>query len=787
MRALHRKLLRDLWHLRGQVLAIALVIAGGVALFVLMFGTLQSLEATRDAYYERYRFAEVFAQAKRVPQSLAARIAEIPGVQTVETRVVADVTLDLPGMVEPAVGRLLSQPVQEEPRLNRLALRLGRGLLPGDPYEAVVSEAFAEAHGLLPGDRLEVILNQRKRAFRIVGIALSPEYLYSLGPGALFPDDLTFGVLWVPRETLEAAFDLDGAFNEVSLTLLRGASEGEVIDALDRLLAPYGGLGAQPRADQTSNWFLENELEQLWAMATTAPPIFLAVAAFLLNVAVARMIELEREQIGLLKAFGYSDLAVGAHYARLVLAIVAIGVLLGCGLGLWLGRGMTELYAGYFRFPFLYYRPAPSTFVLAAAIAAAAGLLGAWGAVRRAVRLPPAEAMRPAAPPSYRRGWLDRAGGLAWVTQTMRIILRHLGRFPGRAALTVAGVATAVAIVIASTFSIGAVDHMIEVQFFQAQRQHATLTFVEPRSEGALAEVLRLPGVVAAEPFRSVPVRLRAGPREERVALQGLDPQPAIFRLLDAELQPVAVPPEGLMLSATVAQRLGVGRGQIVRAEVLEGRRPVLELPVTAVIEEYIGGSVAMDRRTLSRLLLEDPAISGAYLLLDHRRTEDFYAAVKHTPLVMSVALQGRMLESFRRQMEESFLTVVFVVSLFSAMIAFGVIYNAARIMLSERGRELASLRVLGFTRFEVGYILLGELAILTALALPLGCLAGYGLAALMAIGFATELYRIPLIVPPYIYGLAVAVVVAAALLSAAIVGRRLLRLDLVAVLKTRE
>lgn len=787
MRALDRKLLRDLWHLRGQVLAIALVIAGGVALFVVMFGTLQSLEATRDAYYERYRFAHVFAQAKRAPESLAAPLSRIPGVQTVETRVVADVTLDLPGVIEPAVGRLVSQPVLDGAKLNLLALRSGRGLLPGNPFEAVVSEAFAEAHGLRPGDRIEAILNQRKRSFRVVGVALSPEYIFSMGPGQFLPDDRSFGVLWVPRETIEAAFDLDGAFNDLSLSLMPGTSPDAVIEVVDRLLAPYGGLGAQPRADQISHWFLENELEQLWALATTAPPIFLAVAAFLLNVAVARMIELEREQIGLLKAFGYSDFAVGAYYARFVLAIVAVGVTLGCGLGLWLGRGMTELYTAHFRFPFLYYRPDPGTFIFAAGFAMAAGLLGAWSAVRRAVRLPPAEAMRPAAPPSYRRGILERSGALAWVTQGMRIILRHISRFPGRAAMTVAGIATAVAIVVASTFSLGAVEHMVEVQFFQAQRQHATIGFVEPRAEGALAEIERLPGVLAAEPFRSVPVRLRAGSRQERVALQGLEPAPALQRLLDTELRPLTVPPEGLLLSASVAERLAVNRGQSVTVEVLEGRRQVLQLPVTAVSEEYIGGSVAMDRRSLNRLLLDGAVISGAHLLLDQDRIGDFYATAKSTPIVTGVTLQRRMLESFRQQIAESFLSVVLVVSLFAGMIAFGVVYNAARIMLSERGRELASLRVLGFTRFEVGYILLGELAILTVVALPLGCLAGYGLASAMASGFETDLYRIPLVVEPSTYGLAVAVVVSAAVLSAAIIARRLYRLDLVAVLKTRE
>ncbi len=779
--------MRDLWHLKGQVVAIAFVVAGGVALFVLMLGTLQSLELTRDAYYDRYRFAQVFAQVKRAPETLAAEIAAIPGVQTVETRIVADVTLDIEGMAEPATGRLISLPEHDPPALNATALRAGRMLAPGRPDEALVSEAFAQAHDLAPGDTLDAIINQRLQRFVVVGVALSPEYVYSFGPGAFFPDDRTFGVLWVPRPTLAAAFDLEGAFNDVSLTLLRGASASAVIAELDRLLARYGGLGAYGRADQTSNWFLDNELEQLWTLALIAPPIFLGVAIFLLNVAVARLIETEREQIGLLKAFGFSDLAVGWHYAKFVLAMVLLGVLCGFALGAWLGRGMTELYAQFFRFPFLHYRPSPAVFATGALLAMAAGLAGTWTAVRRAVRLPPAEAMRPAPPARYRRGLLDRAGVVRWITQPSRMILRHIVRGPLRAALTTIGIAAGVAILIGSMFTLGGIDRIIEVQFFMAQRQHATVSFVEPRPESALFEARRLPGVIAAEPFRAVAVKLRHGTREERTAITGLDRETTIFRLLDADLQPIPVPPEGLMLSKSVADRLGVGRGDLLIAEVLEGRRPVLEVRIAAVVEEYMGGSVVMQRHALNRLMREGPVISGAYLLVNRGREDELYAQLKETPAVAGVALQTRMLESFREHVAENLIQMIMINALFAGMIAFGVVYNSARIALSERGRELASLRVLGFTRFEVAYILLGELALLTLAALPVGCLLGYGLAAFMASAFETELYRIPLVVERSTYGTAMLVVTLAAIISGLVVRRRLDRLDLVAVLKTRE
>jgi putative ABC transport system permease protein len=785
MTALDRKLLRDLARIKGQVLAIAFVIAAGVGMFVTFLGTLDVLESTRDAYYERYRFAEVFARVKRAPQALGAEIEAIPGVQTVETRIVADVVLDILDMVEPATGRLVSLPERDEPVLNRLVVREGR--LPARPFEAVVSEAFAEAHGFRPGDHVDAIVNQRKRALLIVGVALSPEYVFSMPPGTTLPDDRRFGVLWLPRETLAAAFDLEGAFNDVALTLLRGASEPAVIEELDRLLERYGGLGAHGRDEQMSHFLLATEMDQLRAMTAIAPPIFLAIAAFLLNVAVTRLIETEREQIGLLKAFGFGNLAVGWHYAKMVLVITALGIVLGFLLGAWMGRGMTALYEAYYRFPFLLYRPGPAPFAFAALVSVAAALAGTALALRRAVMLPPADAMRPAAPPRYRRGLLERWGLVRWITQPSRIILRHIGRWPLRAALTTLGIAAGVALMVGVRFSIDAFDVMIDAQFFKGNPHDAAIHLVEPRAEGALFDALGLPGVIHAEPFRSVAVRLRVGPRQERIALTGLEPDGELAHRLDQDLQPIALPPEGLLLGSGLAAKLGVGRGDLVVLEVLEGRRPVVEARVAAVAEEFIGNTATMRRTALNRLLQEGPVISGAYLRIDPDRTEELYARLKETPAVGAVMLQREVLRSFYEMWEQNIATITLFNMLFAGMIAFGVIYNSARIALSERGRELASLRVLGMTRGEVTYILLGELALLTVIALPIGCVLGYGLAWLMVIGFESDLYRLPLIIGRQTYGLAALTAIAAAVVSGVVVGRRVRHLDLVAVLKTRE
>ncbi|MBE9554714.1 MAG: FtsX-like permease family protein [Proteobacteria bacterium] len=787
MGALDRKLIRDLRHIWLQALAIALVIGCGVAMYVMSLGTIRSLDETRAVYYERYRFADIFAAVKRAPERLGREIASIPGVARVEARVVAMVTLDVAGMAEPARGLLNSVPERHPPELNGLHLRMGRSVQPGHLGEVVLNEAFADAHGLRPGDSLHAVINGRKRRLDVVGVALSPEFIYSLGPGAMMPDDRRFGVMWVGRETLAAAYDLDDSFNSVSLTMMRGASEQAIIAALDRILEPYGGVGAYGRKDQTSHWYISNELVQLESMARVAPAIFLAVAAFLLHIVISRLIATEREQIGLLKAFGYSGLAVGWHYTKFVLAIVGIGIFLGFAGGAWLGRGLTELYTDFFRFPFLYYRIDFGTFLVAALISVVVALAGTLGAVRRAAKLPPAVAMQPAAPPVYRRTLPERLGLTLRFGQATRMVLRHIMRRPLRSGLTTLGIAMSVAILLSSMFMLDSIEMIIDVQFNRINRQDITVSLVEAKPIGVVREFESMAGVLRAEPVRAVAVRIRNRHLSRRTALMGMLPGSDLGRLLNRDLHAVSMPPEGLVLSAKLAEVLGVGRGDRLTVEAMEGRRPTAEIPVTAVVEQYIGTAAYMELGALNRFMGDQPMISLAYLQTDNLREADLYRELKNVPAIAGVAIEKTAVESFRETLAESMLLMTTFNILFAGLIAFGVVYNSARISLSERGRELASLRVLGFTRAEVSWILLGEFALFTVAALIPGFVIGYGLSWSMAVGFETELFRIPLVIERDTYGFSAVVVLSAALLTGLVVRRRIDHLDLVAVLKTRE
>jgi len=787
MSVLHRKLRRDLWHLRGQVFAIALVVACGVAVVVTTRSAYESLALSQSQYYASYRFADVFANLKRAPDALAREIAAIPGVAAVETRIVAQVTLDVPGLAEPATGRLIGIPERRVPILNDLHLRRGRWLEPGRREEVLVSEAFAEANGLAPGDELGAVLHGRWQHLRIVGVALSPEYIYEIQPAALFPDNRRFGVLWISEDALGPPFEMEGAFNDVSLTLAAGASEPEVLARLDQLLEPWGGLGAFGRIDQVSHRFISDEIAQNRIFGTVVPTIFLGVAAFLLNVVLSRLVATQREQLAVLKAFGYRDRTIAAHYLGFALVAVALGAALGVLAGLWLGARIHELYVEFYRFPVLRFSPRVTVIGAAIVLSALAAGAGALGAVRRVLALAPAEAMRPEPPARFAAGLLERWPGARRLPAAARMIWRNLTRHPVRAALSVLGTAFAVAILLVGRFFVDAVETLNDVQFRGVQREDTTIVFHEPLRSDARHAVASLPGVLFAEPFRVAPARLRFEHAERRVPLFGLPEGHELRRVLGSDGRPHALVPDGVILTEKLGQILGVAPGDRLTVEILEGQRGVRELRVAGLVDELLGLNAYVEVDTLHRLLREQSTWSGAFLRIDPRHTDELYGRLKRIPAVAGATSRVVMLQSFEETLARSFAIFTTVLMGFASVICCAVVYNAARIALSERGRELASLRVLGFTRGEVSLLLLGEQALLTLLALPLGFAIGRGLCAAIAAAYQWELFRFPLVITARSHAFAVLVVLLAALASSALVRRRLDRLDLVAVLKTRE
>jgi len=787
MTALNHKLVRDLWALKGQALAIALVITSGGATFVMSLSTLDSLRTTQAAYYGGFRFADAFASMKRTPESVRLRIEGIPGVDVVQTRVIAPANIEVEGYADPIRGQLVSIPDRGQPLLNQLYLRRGRLVDSARDDEVIVHESFAKAHGFVPGDRITTVVNGRRKRLKIVGVALSPEYIFTIAPGDFIPDFASFGIMWMARTPLEAAFDMKEAFNDASFTLTADAQLEEVLDRVDDVIRRYGGLGAYGRKDQLSHRYLSEEFRQLEQMATIYPIIFLGVATFLLNIVITRLIHTEREQIATLKAFGYSNATIGFHYLKLVLAIVGAGVVGGVVAGRRFGQGMSGMYMEFYRFPFLHYVLEPHVVISAALISVGVGLAGTLYSVRQAAKLPPAQAMRPEPPTKYTVSIVERLGIRRWLSQPARMIIRSIERRPLKSLLASIGVAMACAILMVGFFFSDTAAAMLRIQFGLMQRDDLTVMFVEPTSRRVIHELESLPGVEYGQAFRAVPVRLRSGHRDYRTTIQGVEPGGDLNRILDIDLQPVEIPTSGILLTDFLAGLLHVAPGDRLTVEVLEGSRAVREVTVAALVTQYVGVSAYMDIQALNRLMREGGAISGAYLAADSRHETEIYSSLKEAPRVAGVSARKKMLQNFNETMTRQLLTFAFLLTLFAGTIAFGVVYNTARIALSEKSRELASLRVLGFTRGEISFILLGELAVLTLVAIPIGYAIGSLFCMYVVKSLETDLFRFPFVLTPSTYAFAATVVLVASGISALLVRRKLDHLDLVAVLKTKE
>ena len=787
MRALNLKVLRDLFRLRGQAAAIALVIASGVLILVFLVISHDALSLSQERFYADYHFADVFTEVTRAPRRLVESLREIPGIDAVEPRVRAPARLELADFDEPIRAHVLSVPDGRQPALNQLYLREGRLPERARRDEVVVSDGFAEVHGLATGDTLRMIIGGRLVEVRISGIGLSPEFIYQVSPGHLMPDYHRYAILWMSDSALAAAYGMEGAFNSLSASLQRDADRAAVLDALDAALGRYGSTGAYGRDEVFSHEFFNLELQQLRAMAVVVPAIFLLVSAFLLHVVMARIIRGQRGQIAVLKAFGYGDLAIAAHYVQLTALIVLAGSAAGIVLGAWVAHALADLYMEYFRLPELDFRLQGWLVLLAVGVAMAAALMGTLQAVWQAVRMQPAEAMRPPAPERFSQGWLEGSALMRGADQSSRMILRNLARHPLKALLSTIGIGLSGGLLLIGAYMVQAVEHMLDQQYRVTLQMDADVAFTDPVPQRVKGELRNEPGVLAVETWRSVPVRLRAGPRSERTALLGMDPEPQMRRVPSGHHEGSRLPPEGLVLTEYLADQLALSVGDPLEIEFLEGRRRTVATRLAGVVDEPMGTGAYMDRAAMHRMMGEGPAVNGAWLLIDHKYQDALYASLSDRPEVASVELVSEAEANVREYMEETLLVFAIVFVLLAGSIAFAVTYNNARITYAERERDLATLEVLGYSRLQVSWVLLGEIAFISLAAISVAWVSGTGFAWLLNQVLTLEFVRLPFIVTPQLYGFATLGIIVASALSALLILRRLRGMDRVHALKAAE
>jgi putative ABC transport system permease protein len=785
VRTLHRKLVRDLWRLRYQCLTIALLVGCGIASFVAAMSAAASVEASRDAFYAEARLADVFAHLKAAPRPVLDRLRELSGVAAVEGRVVGDYRVAIQGSDEAVVLHFVSATGPEEGRLNRTQILSGRPIEPGSTDEIVISETFAETWNLLPGSALTAVIEGRRAKLRVVGVAVSPEFVWASEPRTGLPDPWHFGVAWMDGDALAKATGLVGSFNDVAIQSAVGADEQETIQRVDTILEPYGGLGAVGRDFQPSSRLVDQKIGQLHKVARTLPVVFLGVAGFLLHVLLSRIVGTQREQIATLKALGYRTRELSAHFLQLALSICALGAVFGVILGVLGAKSILVVYARYFRFPGYLFRFDAWTIGVATCVAIAAGVAGTYSAVRRAVAVPPAEAMRPEAPPSYHRTRLDRVYAL--LRPVTRMVVRDAARRPWRLLLSAASISLATSIVVAGSVMGDSMDEVLRLQFEVSHREAISVALNVDRPWRAVREAAHIPGVRYAEGERQVPVRLRAAHRTRTTAILGVSPGMSLYRLLGADHLPLRFPGTGLSLSRPLGESLGVREGDDVDIEVLESNRRRVRVPVSALLDDFLGVAAYMDATELFTLLGEAPRANVLLLAVDPRDVDEVMLRLNDLPAVASVSRPSVDRGLVRAEEGDVLVVMQVILAVFSAAIAVGVVYNNARIAFELRSRDLATMRILGFTRGELAVVLLSEQAIQVLLGLGPGLYLGRLIGGLSLGTIDRELLRIPLTVSPASYLGAACVVLLAALLSALVVRRQSDRLDLVAVLKARD
>lgn len=790
MTVLNKKLVRTIKWSWGQALATAIVVLCGTAGYLCLASVHKNLLLTRDTYYAQYRFADFEIYLERAPMRAADKLETVAGVRQVRGRIVKDVTVDIENVDEPRAGRLISMPARHDPVLNDVCLTGGRYFSPEVKNEVILSDRFAKENKLEPGSTIQISVNNKKHRLRVAGLGLSPEYVYMLrNVQELIPDPKRFGILWVPEDFAESALSMDGACNNIIGAVDHPNRLDQVLDDAEVLLKPYGVFGKTKREHQMSHRFLAEEIAGLKVSANTLPIIFMAMASMILLVLLNRMVRNERTEIGLLKAFGYSNVTIAGYYLKYALVLTVAGCIGGFLVGLWMASGLIRIYIDFYHFPLLVTRIYPEVVFRSMGLAFLAALLGALSAVRRVVGIQPAESMRAEAPRYARRIWLERFTGL-WrrLSFSTKMITRNASRNAFRAMLNIIGVMVATGILIMGFFTLDSLDYMLKFQFKEVQREDVRTGFPVERGKAAFHETCRFDHVRYAEPMLQYPVEIRSGWRKREVVTEGLPRNAQLRRLLDYRGNPVDIGDGGLVLSDKLAECLAVKAGDEVILKPLMGKvDKERRVRVSKTVRQYLGMSAYMNIDCLSRLLDEPFAMNAALMRVEAGEEQNLNRQLKDVPGISSVEIKKDSLKALMQTFVKSMVTTNMILVLFAGAIACSLIYNLTTVSLAERQRELASLRVLGFSASEVGQIVYRENFLLGGIGLLLGIPFGMAVCLWLVHLYDTELYRLPyrievrtLIVSCVLIALFIAI-------SNFMVRRKINSLDVIEALKARE
>jgi putative ABC transport system permease protein len=788
---LDRKLLREARSSGPLLLAITSVIAVGVMCFVYMRSTYQNLGLAKFRYYAQCRMADFWVEVKKAPLVEVERITNIPGVAAIRPRIQFHATVDLERVAAPLNAMVLSLPDERQPIINDIVIERGGYFTDRRPDEVIVNAAFARRHAITPGQVIHLILNNRRQELHVVGTAISSEFVYLVAPGSIAPDPEHFGVFYLKRTFAEEVFDFDGASNQIVGLLDAGHQDRsqEILRQIEVLLAPYGVVTTYPRRTQTSNQFLSDEIRGLGIFSTMMPAIFLAVGALVLNVLIVRLVDHQRVIIGTFKAIGYSDAQIFGHYTKFALALGLGSGIVGLGLGYMMANFVTSLYRMFYEFPDLENRVYPLTYAGGLGVGLFCALVGSLQGARAGLRLKPAEAMRPKPPARGGAIWLER---FPWFWSRLsfgwRLVLRNVFRNRLRTAVGMFATAMGAGLLVTGFILASAIAYLINFQFESVTRSDLDLRFKDELGPGALLEARQLPGVDYVEPLFDVSCTFINGPHRRRGGISALVQHSRLTTPRDQEGQRIRVPETGLAMSRKLASLLHASVGDEITILPTKGLREERKVRVAELSDSYIGMAVYADIRYLSRLMGEEFAMTGAQMTVDQSPSvmKELYAQLKQLPALQAVNARANTIENLEFIVETQRIFITFLV-IFSGIIFFSSLLNSSLISLAERQREVATLRVLGYTQWQVGGLFLRESMVVNSLGTLVGMPLGYTLAYILSLLYDTEMFRFPLVSPPRVWLGAISMAVVFAVLAHCVVQYSINRLDWLDASKTKE
>lgn len=792
MKILDIKLRRELWRSKGMFLSIVAILAIGVSGFVGMLATFQNLEVARLDYYAECRMGDFWVDLEKAPvQDLRERL-ELDGIAEIRPRIVFPARVEGMGSQKPIRGIAVSLPDEPHAVLSGALIQEGSWFTGGRRNEVIVNRAFAKAHSLSPGRHLRLVLQGRIEEFRIVGIALSSEYVYVTPPGDMAPDPAGYGIFFLPQSQAEEIFDFAGACNSVVGTFVTGVEDGgrPLLEAMTDRLSDYGVYAAYGREDQASHLALSSEMRQLENFATILPLIFFAVATMIQNVLMLRTVQRERTIIGTLEALGFSRRELMLHYIEHGLVLGLLGGVLGCLLGQWIAASMTQMYRGFFEFPRLVVRVYPWMLLVAVGVAVVFSVLGSLQGLRSLRRLGPAEAMRPGGPEAFTRTWMESFPRL-WsrLSSGWRMVLRNLMRHKMRSAVAMAAATLGGSLVVTGLGFVDIMDSMLEFQFDKVLVSDYSLGLRKEAGAWAVDEVRRLPGVMHAEPSFTVACKFSHGVHERRGAIIGIAPEARLTVPHDAEGRAVPVPARGLLMTARLAERLHVQAGDPIVFRPIKGRQERIETHVAQIVESRIGLAVYADYDYLNRLVGEKGAVTEIQVQTQHdkRTRARFYQEVSRRPGIQAMTSTGAIKRRIESEFFDMLYAFLFVIVAFAGAIFFGSVLNSSLISMNERRREIATLRAIGWQDHEVTRLFLREAMVLNLLGALPGLLLGRLLMALMAHAFQNDLFSMPseISTPTYLWTLVLTFVFVLA--AHGFVRRQIHKLSWIAELGARE